>query len=463
MKSAIRILILLCFATLSGCGQGPGQLEEIKSRGLLRVASINGPTTIYEGPQGVMGLEHDLILLFAEHLGLLTEIHLADNEHQALEWLKAGKVDLVAAGLIINPSRKRQVRFGPGYQTIDQLLVYQNKAGLAVPKGLDALKAGHIELVPDAELETLLDALVRKLPGLSWSLNPDKSQEELIHRVAKSQSQYAIAASSLFSLARRHWPGLSAISLQQERQLAWAFPRQRDKSLLKEAEGFFARIEADGELAQLIERYYGHAKQLNLVDLMVFRRHCKERLPRFLAAFKYAALVTGTDWRLLAAISYQESHWDPDAISPTGVRGLMMLTQDTAKDLKLDDRTNPTQSIVGGARYFKQLEKRLPGQITEPDRGWFALAGYNVGFGHLQDARYLAMMEKRNPDKWAVIKEYLPRLSEKHWYEQTSYGYARGQEPVQYVDNIRSYYELLQRLDRDRQLPSIRALKAGDV
>lgn len=445
---------MLCFALLVACGRGPTQLDEIKARGLLRVASINGPTTIYEGPQGVMGLEHDLVLRFAEHLGLLTEIHLAENENQAFGWLKEGKVDFVAASLIVNQRRQQQVRFGPGYQSIDQLLVYLDKAGLPGPKQLTDLKGAHIELVPDSDLEALLEAEVRKVPGLSWSLHPDKSQEELLDRVARGESQYAIAASPLFSLARRHFPGLkSVMRLQQNRQLAWAFPREKDKSLLKEARVFFAKLESSAELPQLIERYYGHAERLNFVDLMVFHRHCKERLPRFLGAFKYAALLTNTDWRLLAAISYQESHWDPDAVSPTGVRGLMMLTQDTAKDLKLEDRTNPTQSILGGARYFKQLEKRLPGQILEPDRSWFALAGYNVGFGHLQDARFLAMMEKRDPDKWAVLKEYLPRLSEKHWYEQTSYGYARGQEPVQYVDNIRSYYDLLQRLEQDNKLP----------
>lgn len=446
----------LLMLALGGCGQGSGpkQLEEIQARGLLRVASINGPTTFYDGPRAVMGLEHDLVLKFAQHLGLLTEIHLAENEQQALKWLKEGKVDLVAAGLILNQRRQQQVRFGPGYQSIDQVLVYQDKVGLPGPKRLSELKAAHIELLPDSDLEALLETEVRKVPGLSWSLHPDKSQEELLERVAKGKSQYAIVASTLFSLVRRHSPGLrSAMRLQRGRQLAWAFSRERDASLLEEAKTFFAKLESSGDLSQLIERYYGHAERLNFVDLMVFRRHCKERLPKFLPAFKYAALITSTDWRLLAAISYQESHWDPDAVSPTGVRGLMMLTQGTAKDLKLDDRTNPTQSILGGARYFKQLEKRLPGQILEPDRSWYALAGYNVGFGHLQDARFLAMMEKRDPDKWAVIKEYLPRLSEKHWYEQTSYGFARGNEPVQYVDNIRSYYDLLQRLERDRKLP----------
>lgn len=445
--------LLLCLLMFSGCGWGPAQLDEVKARGLLRVASVNGPTAIYEGAQGVMGMEHDLVRLFAERLGVLTEIRLADNETQALRWLEDGQVDLVAAGLVISPRRHTQIRFGPGYQGIDQLLIYRNETEQRPPKTLADLKGGHIELLPDPDLEALLNTEVRKIPGLSWSLHPDKSQEELLNRVAEGKSQYGVVASPLFSLARRHWPQLkAAFSLQQNRQLAWAFARKRDKSLLKEAQVFFADIRARGELQQLIERYYGHADRLNFVDLMVFRRHCRERLLGFLAGFKYAALETGTDWRLLAAISYQESHWNPEAISPTGVRGLMMLTQGTASDLKLDDRTKPIQSIVGGARYLRQLEAKLPKQIKEPDRGWFALAGYNVGFGHLQDARLLAMMEQADPDTWAVIKTYLPRLSEKHWYEKTTYGYARGNEPVHYVDNIRSYYDLLVQMDRKGEL-----------
>jgi membrane-bound lytic murein transglycosylase F len=448
MKPILSAL-LLWLLMLSGCGQGPKQLDEVRSRGLLRVASVNGPTAIYEGAQGVMGMEHDLVRLFASRLGVLTEIRLAENETQALKWLEEGQVDLVAAGLVISPRRRGQIRFGPGYQNIDQLLVYRNQADQPQPKTLADLKGGHIELLPDPDLEAILEGAVRKVPGLSWSLHPDKSQEELINRVAEGTSQYGVIASPLFSLMRRYWPQLkSSFSLQQNRQLAWAFARKRDKSLLKEAQAFFAAIGATGELQQLIERYYGHTDRLNFVDIMVFRRHCRERLPKFLAGFKYAALETGIDWRLLAAISYQESHWDPDATSPTGVRGLMMLTQGTASDLKLDDRTKPIQSIVGGARYLRQLEEKLPKQINEPDRGWFALAGYNVGFGHLQDARLLAMMEERDPDKWAVIKDYLPRLSEKHWYEKTTYGYARGNEPVRYVDNIRSYYDLLVQMDR---------------
>jgi len=156
-----------------------------------------------------------------------------------------------------------------------------------------------------------------------------------------------------------------------------------------------------------------------------------------------AAEQTGIDWRLLAAIGYQESHWNPRARSPTGVRGIMMLTQSTMRHLGLKNRLDPRQSIIGGARYIAMMKRRIPDRIPEPDRTWMALAAYNVGFGHLEDARILAQRDGANPDKWVDVKKYLPRLSRRKWYRRTKHGYARGGEPVRYVENIRSYYDIL--------------------
>ena len=149
------------------------------------------------------------------------------------------------------------------------------------------------------------------------------------------------------------------------------------------------------------------------------------------------------DWRLLAAIGYQESHWDRDAVSPTGVRGIMMLTRAAAKDMDIADRKDPEQSIRGGARYLARMLQRIPERVPEPDRTWLALAAYNVGYGHLEDARILTQKNKGNFDRWVDVKESLPLLSQKKWFKQTRYGYARGREPVRYVDNIRTYYDIL--------------------
>ncbi len=142
-------------------------------------------------------------------------------------------------------------------------------------------------------------------------------------------------------------------------------------------------------------------------------------------------------------MGYQESHWLPTATSKTGVRGLMMLTLRTAKAMGVKNRLDPRQSIQGGARYISLLMSKLPESIYPADRVWFALAAYNVGMGHLGDARKLTAAEGLDPDKWLDVKTILPRLAQKQWYSKTRYGYARGGEPVHFVNNIRRYYDIL--------------------
>ena len=176
---------------------------------------------------------------------------------------------------------------------------------------------------------------------------------------------------------------------------------------------------------------------------MTFFHHTKNRLPKLIPIFKQAAATHELDWRLIAAISYQESHWNPKAVSPTGVRGLMMLTQNTAKQLGIKNRRDPVQSTEGGARYFVRMKGKIPDRITEPDRSWLALAAYNIGYGHLEDARVITERKGGNPDRWADIRDSLPLLEKKEWYKKTRYGYARGREAALYVRNIRNYYDLL--------------------
>jgi membrane-bound lytic murein transglycosylase F len=167
------------------------------------------------------------------------------------------------------------------------------------------------------------------------------------------------------------------------------------------------------------------------------------RLPLYKEMFREAAGEIGMDWRLLAAIGYQESHWNPAAVSPTGVKGIMMLTQDTAGMMGVQDRENARESIFGGARYLMRVKDKVPERIPEPDRTWFTLAAYNIGFGHLEDARIITETLGGNPDDWSEVRANLPLLTQKKWYSRVKRGYARGWAPVHYVDNIRSYYEAL--------------------
>jgi len=193
----------------------------------------------------------------------------------------------------------------------------------------------------------------------------------------------------------------------------------------------------------LLERHYGHVSDFDYVGTRTYMRHIEQRLPEYRPHFEEAVADKDIDWRLLAAVAYQESHWNPKAVSPTGVRGMMMLTRTTANDLGVDRRTDPRQSIDGGSRYLKYLLDRIPERIQGRDRLWLALAAYNIGYGHMEDARIITQQRGGDPDKWMDVKESLPLLHKRKWYSKTKNGYARGNEAVRYVENIRSYYDIL--------------------
>jgi len=272
----------------------------------------------------------------------------------------------------------------------------------------------------------------------------DLDSGELLHLVQERLIDYTVADSNELLLNQHHYPELKpAFDLSGPQPMAWALAHSQDASLYRAVRDFFERIQEDGRLGELLERYYGNRTRLSFVDRRDFRRHLAMRLPPLIPLFRKAAKATGLDWRLLAAIGYQESHWDPKAVSPTGVRGIMMLTRDTARQLKVKDRRDPEQSIMGGARYIRVVEAKIPERIVEPDRLWLTLAGYNIGFGHLEDARIITQRQGGDPDKWSDVRERLPLLAKKKWHQTTRHGYARGQEPVTYVDNVRTYFEML--------------------
>jgi membrane-bound lytic murein transglycosylase F len=188
---------------------------------------------------------------------------------------------------------------------------------------------------------------------------------------------------------------------------------------------------------------FAHLEAMRYGGNKLFAQRIETRLPRYQGLMQSAAVEHDLDWHLIAAMSYQESFWNPEATSPTGVRGLMMLTLQTAKELSVTDRLDPRESIHGGTRYFAQLRNRLPASIAEPDRTWMALAAYNMGMSHLEDARVLTQHKGKNPNVWTDVKQTIPLLEDKRYYPYLRKGYARGNEAVAYVERIRQYHTIL--------------------
>ena len=418
-------------------------LERIKKDGELIVVTRNSPTTYYEGPEGPVGLEYDLAKAFADHLGVEVRFEIPQKFDDVLAVVEQGKAHIAAAGITVLDKRKKRVRFGPSYQEIRQQLVSHSDA--KTPKAISAIEKGSLKVIKGSSHEHQL----RKLRAagelqIEWSSTTEYDPEELLYLVQERVLDYTISDSNEIAFNIRYFPKIRvAFDLSGPQKLAWALKKGSDDSLLKEVETFFEQARESGMIADLLTHYYGHVKRLNSNDIHAFWKNVNKRLPKYEPLFKKVGGETGYEWELLAAIGYQESHWNPAAVSPTGVKGLMMLTNAAAKHVNIENREDPEQSVIGAVRYLELLGKQLPEDIVMPDRLWFTLAGYNVGFGHLEDARVLTERLGGDPDSWYDVRKRLPLLGQKKWYSTVKHGYARGREPVKYVDNIRNYHELL--------------------
>ncbi|HDN27247.1 MAG TPA: membrane-bound lytic murein transglycosylase MltF [Thioploca sp.] len=424
-------------------------LESLLENGELRVATRYGLTTYYEGPNGKAGLEYELAKRFADELGVKLHLVVTNNVSDILHQVASHQVHFAAAGLTVTKPRESAVRFGPHYQEITQQLVYHRTSLYPPPSQLAELTIYHqLNVVAGSHQIDILNALKKDYPHLTWKEVPKVAPSDLVKQVSEKKIEYALIDSNEVAQMRRFYPELKVgIELPEQNHLAWAFPRSgKDKSLYLASIQFFNQLQRSGELEQLIERHYGHIYEVDnfdYVNIRTFHRRIKERLPLYQEYFETVAAQFGLDWRFLAAIGYQESKWNTRAVSPTGVRGLMMLTQSTAEEMGVKDRKDPFQSIQGGTKYFVATKKRIPKEIPEPDRTWFALAAYNVGLGHVRDVRKLTEQLGDNPNRWVDVKKHLPKLTEPQWYNQTRYGYARGHEPVRFVTNIRRFYDIL--------------------
>jgi membrane-bound lytic murein transglycosylase F len=447
----LRLVLYISVAALLGtCSTQPPLLDQVLELGELRVVSRDSPTAYVDSPNGPSGPEYDLVRAFADELGVELVIETVQSVSEVLPRLIEGKAHMAAAGLSTTPSRREFVSFGHPYEMVDMHLVY--KLGTGKPRTLEEVPGRSIEVVAGTSHVDMLVSLLEPLPELTWTENADVEVATLLAKVAAGDVDFTIADSTEFDIQRHFYPDLRvALDLRLGDPLAWAFPRDTGDTLLDRADDFLINYERAGLLAQVKDRYYGHTDEFDYVGTRNFIRHYESRLPRYRQMFEEAAAQWGLDWRLLAAIAYQESHWRAGAVSPTGVRGIMMLTEDTARYLGIDDRVDPRNSIFGGAQYYARQTERVADSVEEPDRTWMALAAYNVGFNHVKDARQIVEWRGGDPDAWVDISKALPLLAQREWYSRVPFGYARGWEPVLYVNNIRAYFNILQWLTANEE------------
>ena len=421
----------------------------------------HGPTTYYEGPEGPSGLDYELATMFAHELGVKPRFIVPASPGHMLHLVARQRADIAAGGIAVPPQPRKHVRFGPVYHRVTAQLV--SRAGKPVPARITDLREGHLEVPAGTSHEALLRrAAKRGELAIPWHPNRELDTEQLLYRVQQGDLAFTVAYAHEVAVHQGYFPALRAgFSFPGSQPLAWALAKGVDDSLYRAVRDFFGRIRSDGTLARLKARYFAKpSTRLEAADSVTFWQHVNKRLPRYEAAFRRVAEAHDLDWRLLAAIGYQESLWDPTAVSPTGVRGLMMLTDAAAAHTGIEDREDPADSIAGAARYLALLDEQVPERIDGLDRLWMKLAGYNLGFGHLEDARVLTQREGGDPDRWNNVRERLPRLSQRAVFETLKHGYARGRAAVDYVDNVRRYYEMLVWYERFRA-KLIPAVKTG--
>lgn len=409
----------------------------------LRVITRISPNTYFESDEGPSGFEYALLERFAGYLGKELAITTTDSLADLYNRLERKEAHLASAGLSTSPANLQRFTFTAPYLESQPLVVY--RVGNKKPRTPADLIGREIVVVADSSHSAMLENMRNTHPEIAWRELNNVDYIDVLGRVESGEIDYTLIDSTEFMLHRGFFPRVKkAFSIGDTSSFAWAMPKSFEQSdLHRAANRFIKQIRDDGTLAKLEERYYGQTEHINQVAANEFAKNIAQQLPLYETNIKAVAEEFDMDWRWLAAISYQESGWNPLAKSRTGVRGMMMLTLPTAKEVGVSDRLDPDQSLRGGAIYLKSLKSRLPKRILEPDRSWFALAAYNVGLGHLEDARVITQKRNGDPNSWYDVKQSLPLLTQKKWYEKTRYGYARGYEPVQYVQNIRHYHNVL--------------------
>lgn len=444
-------VLLICFSALLVRSAPASKLEQIRAAGELRVLSRNGPISHYKGPEGTTGFEYTLLKGFADELGVKLVLEDEDQVNELLQKSDNPAFDIVSPSAITSAMLKERFRYGSPFMRLSLQLIYNNTQTL--PISVADLAGKTVVIVNKSSVALPLQQLQQSLPDVHWEVVENAEMIDLMEMVERGHADYAVVDSAIFNIYRYSYPHTQlAFSLNDPQPLAWAFVSSRDKSLYNAAEKYLTKIKYNGELVKTSTHFFDQYIEVNTDDALMFNYRFENRFPRWEEPVKTAANKYDLDWQLVAAIGYQESQWEPKAESPTGVRGFMMLTPSTAKELGVQNLEDPQQSIEGGAKYLRYLLENLPDSIKGEDRLYMALAAYNQGIGHLNDARILTKRMNGNPNVWDDVSRYFPLLAKAEYYSKATYGFSRGWEPVLYVKNVLNYQKILMWKEKQQQL-----------
>jgi membrane-bound lytic murein transglycosylase F len=442
-RNVLRVTVAAAVLLLAGCAPR-SNLEQIRARGQLRLVTLNSPTCYYLGAHGPQGLEYRLADAFARTLGVTLVVQAVPDAAA----MSRGNADLAAAQISPDTPWLSAGLTTATYEQVPELVVQSR--GKPLLHDIAGLRNGRLVVLQDSPQLALLQSMRSNgMADLSWSAVP-RDQADPLDLIHSGSADYTIVDANEFAFAQHLYPeSVVAFALPQPRLMQWVVPAGAIE-LLQAADGFLMGARASGQLARIEGEASAESGDFDYESAHQFQSDIATRLPALQALFEEAAQATGLDWRLLAAVGYQESKWQGAAASADGAQGIMMLTNDAASTVGVNDRGNLRQNIMGGAKYLAQVIDTIPKRIGEPDRTWLALAAYNVGYGHLEDARVLAQMHGKNPDSWSDVRQQLPLLAQEKWYLRAKRGYARGWEPAKFVEQVRQYLAVLEWIGADK-------------
>ena len=442
----IRIITYALFyfvlININGCSKESSKLKQIKSNGILRIALVADPPHYFPNKVKERGYDFELVSHYATSIDVELEIIKTNTSNEIIFLLNQGKVDIGILGSSPEFDQKN----------IENVVTYNNskwyvignRANRQLPKSIDSIEPNTMIVANGSNASFMLHSIGEDYPSLLWDELKNTNVRSILERINENHSKISIISEDIYAYYQYLFPETKKIFvLPIKYPSRWLVKNNNNLSFLYSINSFFNKYKQNGKLEKIGKTYYEHLSAFDYVDIRYYLKRINKKLPKYKKYFVEAAKNSALDARIIAAVSYQESHWNRKARSPTGVRGMMMLTLDTAKRVGVKNRLNAKQSIFGGAKYLKILYESFSNTIEEPDRLWFTLAAYNIGLGHVEDARTITKSQGDNPNSWIDVEKHIPKLSQKKWYEKTRHGFARGYEPIEFVRRVRRYYDIL--------------------
>ncbi len=431
-------------------------LNAIKKEGKLKVLTTYSSTSYFLYRGETMGYEYELLQRFAKHLGVKFEIHIANNLDEMLDDLNRGEVDLVAHGITITNERKKKVHFTDYLYLTHQVLVQKkpdNWRKISWSKLQKSLIHDAIELIGDTVSVRKNSSYFQRLQNLSNemggtiyidTLPGNLSTNRIIEMVVDGEIKYTVADNNLASINASYYPVLDiSVPLSFSQRMAWAV-RPDSPELENAINSWLKEFKKDVDYYVIYNKYFKNEKSFKARERSDYLSLNTNKISKYDDLIKKYAEKIGWDWRLLAALIYQESKFDPKKRSWAGAHGLMQMMPNTAKQMGVKNRHNPEESIKGGTYYLTSIYNKFESVKDSVQRIKFTLAAYNCGPNHIYDAQNLAKEEGVDPTVWDDnVENIILKLNYRENYTKpvVKYGYVRGREPYNYVRQIFERYE----------------------